>query len=90
MIKDGGPAYPAKGKEWSGEYYNDPSYGQKKFKDVEYTGMSLRDWFAGMALQGYLANPSVNADDLWSRSKEAASESHYQWADAMIKARGQS
>ena len=40
-INDGGPAFPIQG-----------GLGLNSTK-----GMSLRDWFAGMALQGLLANP---------------------------------
>ena len=44
------------------------------------TGMSLRDWFAGMALSGIR---SCGAE----RSPDKASEWAYQDADAMLKAR---
>lgn len=52
-------------------------------------GMSLRDWFAGMALQGLLANPQ-----LASRiNKEGGAtsgwieDSAYAWANGMLKER---
>lgn len=41
-------------------------------------GMDLRDWFAGMALQGFLASDRRTPDV----SKEA-----YRYADAMMEAR---
>jgi hypothetical protein len=41
-------------------------------------GMSLRDWFAGMAMQGMVGAPA---------SREAKATSAYALADAMIKAR---
>jgi hypothetical protein len=43
------------------------------------TGMSLRDWFAGMALQGLIACPITEADTNsdWARRS-------YELADAMI------
>jgi hypothetical protein len=44
-------------------------------------GMSLRDWFAGMALAGLLANPHVGGD------VGAAARGAYMHADAMIAAR---
>lgn len=43
-------------------------------------GMTLRDWFAGQALQGFLANPNATQD--WI-AKFAAS-SAYAMADAML------
>lgn len=46
-------------------------------------GMSLRDWFAGMVLQGDLANPSVGFE-----TPETAAKSAYEQADAMIAERG--
>jgi hypothetical protein len=44
-------------------------------------GMELRDWFAGMALQGYLA---TNDSDLRS---DSVSQKAYEYADAMLAAR---
>ena len=45
-------------------------------------GMSLRDWFAGMALQGIIANPANNQRDIQQDAALA-----YETADAMLKAR---
>ena len=52
-----------------------------------YPGMSLRDYFAGQALVGILANPeSANCADTFNTyAKEAM-----QYADAMIVAREKS
>ena len=48
-------------------------------------GMSLRDWFAGMALQGELAN---NSDGAWLDSSAArCAKRCYLFADAMLEAR---
>jgi hypothetical protein len=45
-------------------------------------GMSLRDWFAGMALQGVLA---AHADPETVLPKQTdAAEMAYQYADAML------
>ena len=49
--------------------------------DVE-GGLTIRDWFAGMALQGMNANPSLDK----SATKEIAREA-YSMADAMLDAR---
>lgn len=47
-------------------------------------GMSLRDWFAGMAMQGILAWGSGK-----SLTPEQVAEDAYDTADAMIEARKQ-
>jgi hypothetical protein len=41
-IEDGGPAFPLREEDGGGGYY-------------QHVGMSLRDWFAGQALAGWLA-----------------------------------
>ena len=64
-IKDGGPAFPI-------------PYGQ--VMSDEGRGMTLRDWFAGQALAGYLANGGAA---FWDRDAQNA----YAAADAMIAAR---
>ena len=46
-------------------------------------GMSLRDWFAGMALSGYLANPDPEMDLVI----EILAKHSYAIADAMLEAR---
>lgn len=44
-------------------------------------GMTLRDHFAGLAMQGFAADPNTcaKADDIATCA--------YRWADAMLKAR---
>lgn len=42
---------------------------------------TLRDWFAGQALAGYLAEPSIGAD------KTVTAQRVYEYADAMLAAR---
>ena len=46
------------------------------------TGMSLRDWFAGQWLAGYIANPHG-----YFETAEAAAQCAYTVADAMLEAR---
>ena len=70
-IKDGGPAFPRSGFE--------TNYPTDKGNPVE--GMSLRDWFAGMVLQGVVI-PNKNFDIL-NNHKEYA-EHAYLFADAML------
>ncbi len=50
--------------------------------EVAHEGMTLRDYFAAKAMQGFAAyiGPSMTFE---SRAKIA-----YEWADAMLKARG--
>jgi hypothetical protein len=67
IIKDGGPAFP---------------YGQKNFTERSSEGMSLRDYFAGQALAGMMANK--NAQD-WTLSEVATD--CYLYADALLKHR---
>ena len=76
MSKDGGPAFP-----------KPPVMHRNEDGKLEYfgtqIGMSLRDWFAGMALQGLLASVTEDEeviDDVIARSS-------YELADAMLAAR---
>ena len=49
-----------------------------------YEGMTLRDYFAAKAMQGYVSDPDWRSDMGPSDTAFAA----YQLADAMLKARG--
>lgn len=81
-IDDGGLAFP---------YVPplDPRGGVAQGYDWPAPGMSLRDWFAGLALQGWLAScvnlstHPVNVDG----GATAAANQAYAMADAMIAAR---
>ena len=64
---DGGPAFPAKGA----------------YRRIEDSGMSLRDWFAGMAMQGLLAS---QAPDYSMRDEQIVSRA-YTAADMMLAER---
>jgi len=50
-------------------------------------GMTLRDYFAAAALQGFLAGRNINALDCSFYTCEKAAKSCYGYADAMIEAR---
>ena len=65
---DGGPAFPLMG------VFEKEANGRQK-------GMSLRDWFAGMAMAALLGNANVTMDD------GELSGSAYIHADAMLRAR---
>ena len=49
---------------------------------VEKDGMTLRDWFAGMAMQGMLSNPDFNG-----ASDASVAGFAFRQADAMIEGR---
>jgi hypothetical protein len=79
---DGGPAFPQPCTE--GGYAANSPY------NIAGGGMTLRDWFAGVALQGLLSggaarrdNKLVDADGNFARLENAA----YGFADAMLAAR---
>ena len=64
---------------------NEPAFPYVCDADFEYgTGMTLRDYFAAKAMQGFAAID----DDIFS-SIEKMAEVSYKWADAMLKARGE-
>jgi len=46
------------------------------------TGMTLRDYFAGQALNGVIADPTVQVDP------QTAAKACYEYADAMLTERG--
>lgn len=68
---DGGPAYPSRL----------PKNRDQHLLDNINSGMTLRDWFAGQALAGIWACPTVNGDH-----QDLADEA-YKTADAMLAAR---
>ena len=66
---DGGPAFPSEQGETS-----------KGWNQTYESGLTKREWFAGMALQGLLANPSTIL-------KQAdIPELSFEYADSMIRA----
>lgn len=73
-INDGGPAFP-------NPYV--PEYGEKS------SGLSVRDWFAGQALAGWLESFPGDTSHPGETSKYAANIANgsYALADAMLKAR---
>lgn len=87
--KTGGPAFP--GKEFKTEKINDGIEGHPIYRTVKFMaytpGMTLRDWFAGMALQGMMSNgfmprAAKNELDEWNWAQAS-----YRLADAMLKER---
>lgn len=79
-LDDGGPAFP----------HANPNYDGNWDKRGQIDGMSLRDWFAGMALQGVM----VNAQGLGEMDPEKRARLLkqvacllYETSDAMLAAR---
>jgi hypothetical protein len=73
---EGGPAFPST---------------TRKVTDTEesetfYKGMSLRDWFAGKALNGLIAFPGMVEGGL-TKSPGPVVRIAYEYADAMLKER---
>lgn len=73
-IEDGGPAFPLNEKHDDGSHY------------LSHPGLSLRDWFAGRAMQGQLSGFWQNEEPHGWSDEEIAAEA-YRIADAMIAAR---
>ncbi len=67
-IDDGGPAFPTDSESQVGE------------RVWHFSGITKREWFAGMALQGMLANPSINI------AKSDLCNGAFNFADKMIRA----
>jgi hypothetical protein len=70
----GGTAFPA--------FKNHPSYGQM----LAVGGMTLRDYFAAKALQGYMVGLKP-AQDIGPGMQDRIAQGMYSMADAMLKAR---
>ena len=73
QIDDGGPAFPRT------VTIDD---GIDSYREIKRDGMSLRDWFAGQALQGM-----VHRFDHPHKSRELMARDCYSIADAMLAAR---
>lgn len=71
----GGPAFPAV-RIRSGDNYNSPT-------KLYYGGMTLRDYFAAKALQGFAATLSGDSAPLF----DILAKDAYTMADAMLKQR---
>lgn len=58
--------------------YGNPTHGGEN-------GMTLRDYFAAKAMQGFAADETAS----WSDGVDGMARCAYRWADAMLKARNQ-
>ena len=73
---DGGPAFPGVEMSWNEEAGCSEPIGPR--------GMSLRDWFAGQALQGILACDALKVAGL---PKFALAQDAWEMADSMLDAK---
>lgn len=80
MKDDGGPAFPTHAGADYGKHENDPTRDDPR-NQILGGGMTLRDWFAGHALAGILANPEHDS------GFKTISDSAYGFADEMLAAR---
>jgi hypothetical protein len=76
-IKTSGPAFPTTVRN-----HHDPETGGQWSEHID-QGMTLRDYFAAKAMQGYLSDSEWLAEV----SPRGTAEAAYRVADAMIKAR---
>lgn len=73
---NGGPAFPQQMVE--------TDRGRFSVADWGCGGMSLRDWFAGMALAGMMAEPR---NDDWKNHVGIVAQTAYEQSDAMLTQR---
>lgn len=59
--------------------------GKFDSSQIDEQGMDLRDWFAGLAMQAIIGRE----DNRFTTTLEFVGGKAYQYADAMIKTRGQ-
>jgi hypothetical protein len=77
---NGGPAFP------HGALPSGKTPDGLEWKDVPpQGGMSLRDWFAGMALQGILSNAWIA--ERFGAAEATRAKDAYAFADAMLEER---
>lgn len=72
--KDGGPAFPAKRIRYDGSCQTTVLFSQ---------GMTLRDYFAGQGLSGWISDPCIGDDT----NVEHIAKKCYELADAMLAER---
>jgi hypothetical protein len=76
MKDNGGPAFPG-------------SVCQDAIRPSGHnTGMTLRDYFAAKAMQGFAASDDRMVET-WIDGLDSMARCAYQWADAMLKERGE-
>lgn len=79
-MNDGGPAFPVLHSIDQDAMQAHDGSPEHRINHVGF-GMSLRDWFAGMALQGLLAH------GFESMRRNEVTQVAYEYADAMLEGR---
>jgi len=51
------------------------------YSNVENQGLTKREWFAALAMQGFASDPEAT----WPRGANDMARCAYEWADAMIE-----
>lgn len=64
-----------------------PQTDYSNIQDAEFKGMTLRDYFAGKALQGHLASEYYAGTNTQKENLEGIASNMYAFADAMLKQR---
>jgi hypothetical protein len=83
-LRYGGPAFPCNKVNDSDRAWTDKfGYEVQPGETARYSGMTLRDYFAGIALQIQAARYFEGHEDGW----EGVAEEAYDLADAMLQAR---
>ena len=84
-INDGGPAFPMPGFL---SMMEEPQSVIQQYENKPQDGMTLRDWFAGMALPACFSAPCPAAWAAGSMEhREQSAAASYMMADAMLAAR---
>ncbi|AVR89051.1 hypothetical protein [Thauera aromatica] len=93
QIETGGPAFPMQEPQAIHAYavaavegITDPDERDRaylKARGEAVGGMSLRDYFAAKAMQGFAAD----SDTAWGDGVNGVARTAYEWADAMLRAR---
>ncbi|EFB2450695.1 hypothetical protein FHQ75_03175 [Escherichia coli] len=87
-IQAGGPAFPYVLVNNSSETMNTFGIELAPGKTADFGGMTLRDYFAAKAMQGWLASfPEADQHPVSSGKADLVAEVSYLMADAMLKAR---
>lgn len=80
--EDGGPAFPS---TYAIRQVSPDTISKELISDG---GLTIRDWFAGMALQGIIASPvPVIIDGRKIKEAMEYAQAAYGFADAMLEAR---
>lgn len=75
--KEGGPAFP------SVQVIDFKKAGEAEWIEMPFTGLTKREWFAGIAMKAILSNPEL-IDTRSDNGVNWVKEYAYQQADAML------